>query len=85
MFDIGVVQLLYLSNYAEATRWFRRYLDDYPDGVLADDAAWHLVELERLRGDDAAYRGALQAFIDDYPESRYVRRANARLGLGEAT
>ncbi len=79
IYDVAWIKLVYQSDYDGAARWFRRYLKAYPDGILSDDAAWNLVEAHRLRGDEPGYWAAMTRFLTDYPESRYARRASARL------
>lgn len=78
IYDVGWIKLVHLSDYAGARDWFKRYLKKFPDGLLNDDAAWNLVEAQRLSG-DAGYREAMKEFVREYPESRYVRVATARL------
>jgi outer membrane protein assembly factor BamD (BamD/ComL family) len=85
-FQLGVINLLFLDRYDTAVGHFEQYLDDFPTSLFADDAAWHIIEAKRLSGDRQDYRDAMRAFIDDFPESRHVRTAKARLGIpaGEA-
>lgn len=80
IYDIGWVYLVFLGDYDNAVRWFDRYLDQFPDGLLNDDAAWHIVEARRLNGDEAGYQRAMQDFAENFPESRYVRQIDARMG-----
>lgn len=77
--QLGLTHLLYLDDYETALEHFERYADDFPTSIERDDAAWHIVQTYRLMGDGERYRESLGAFIEDYPESRYVREAHDRL------
>lgn len=79
IYEAGWINLVFRADYSTAAKWFKRYIDKFPEGLLADDAAWNLVESARLTGDEDQYRDALRSFVENYPESRYVRRARARL------
>jgi tetratricopeptide (TPR) repeat protein len=78
-FELGMIHLLHLEDYPEAIAHFERFLSDFPTSILADDAAWHIVQLHRLKGDRSAYLSGLEDFVKDHPESRYVRQARERL------
>jgi TolA-binding protein len=78
-YRLGEIQLLFTDNYAQAARHFRRYLSDFPTLRFADESAWHLTHIARLTGRGEAYRRRLRRFIDNYPRSRYVRRATRLL------
>lgn len=78
-YQLGLIEMLFRDDYAAATRHFRTYIDDFPNHRETDDAAWHLVELERFQGRDRAYRRALERFVRDYPHSGHVERAQRRL------
>jgi tetratricopeptide (TPR) repeat protein len=76
---LGLIHMLYLNDYAQAARHFEQYLEDFPDGLMSDDVAWHLVQLRRLQDGEAAFRESMKAFAEEYPESRYVREVERRL------
>ncbi len=78
-FEMGLIELVHRQDYPAARSHFRTYLRIFPYGTRADEAAWHLVEIERLHGSDRTYRRALQQFIDDRPRSRYAAVAQRRL------
>lgn len=78
-FELGLIHLLFLDDYDAAIEHFERYLSDFPHSVETDDAAWHIVEAHRLMGDKDGYRRAMEDFIEQYPESRFVRQATQRL------
>lgn len=78
-YRLGRIELVYRQNYEAATRHFEAYLDRFGNNPDADRVAWYLVDIQRLDGTDQSYREALEQFIRDYPESRYVDQARARL------
>ncbi len=78
-FQLGLIYLLYVSDYDKAIANFEQYLDDFPTSLQADDAAWNLVQAHRLKGPAAAYQQSLRDFMANYPHSRYVRQAKRRL------
>ena len=53
---------------------------EFPHSRLRDDAAWEVVQVRRLQGEQAAFEEALRGFLEDYPESRYARIAREQLG-----
>lgn len=78
-FDSGLIYRDELQDYDNAAKYFERFIREFPHSRLRDDAAWHLVEIERLRGDQRAYERALSRFVEDYPESRHARVARQLL------
>ena len=74
-------------------RGLRRYLENYPDGVFAEQAREQLEALDRTdrearqqevarawqQAQDANTVAAYQAFIDSYPQSEFVGTARARI------
>lgn len=78
-FQLGRIELLYRNDYDAARDHFETFVDRFEHHSNTDDAAWHLVTIERLDGTARSYRRALQRFIDDYPHSRYVDEAKAEL------
>lgn len=78
---LGMIDLLHRDNLPGAKAHFEQYLRDFPDGLLSDDVAWDLVQVKRLLGGPDAYKAAMRDFARDWPESRYVREVNRRLGL----
>lgn len=82
-FQLGIINLLFLDKYDRAIEHFEQYLRDFPHSLYADDAAWHIVEAQRLAERGDRYRKALRDFLDDFPESRHVRTAKNRLGISE--
>ncbi len=78
-YRLGLIHLLFTGDYSAATEHFNRYLRDFPTLRYADDSAWHLTHIERLRRNPDDYRQKLRRFIDDYPQSRYIPRAKSIL------
>ncbi len=81
IYDLGMINLLFVEDYDEAVRYFDRYTRDFEFSTLADDAAWHACEARRLQKADAAHLQCLKRFVQNYPESRYRQRAAGRLGI----
>lgn len=79
MYDRAVIRMLFLEEYDAAAKNFREFLRRDIATMLADDAAWHLAHIERLRGDEAAYRRAIRDFVEQFPDSRLVRRVPPEL------
>lgn len=83
-YRLGFIHLTHLDDYRKGIEHFRTYLDDFPDNRRADDAAWHIAQAYRLLGDSENHRRALRRLVEDYPESRYARRARDQLdGTGQ--
>lgn len=74
-FKLGMIHLLFLEDQSAARRHFKQFLKDFPHSFDADDAAWHIVQSYRIEGDEKRYEAALGRFLNDYPESRFVRIA----------
>lgn len=81
VFDMGMINLLFVKDYDAAVEHFNRYVKDFEFSLLADDAAWHACEARRLQRNDAQHLQCLKRFLENHPESRYVERAAGRLGL----
>lgn len=82
-YRLGMIELLYRQRYDAARHHFRTYIKQFPNHLKTDDAAWNLVQIERLDGTAQSYRRALERFVDDYPHSRLVD--DARRQLAEVT
>lgn len=77
---LALINMLYLDDYSAAKYHFERYNDDFPDSIYSDDIAWDLVHIERLTKGEQAFKEAMEDFAEAFPESRYVRQVNRRLG-----
>jgi outer membrane protein assembly factor BamD (BamD/ComL family) len=82
--ESGRIYLEELEDYDAAIAQFEKFIVEFPNSRLKDDAAWEVVKATELKGNAAATREAMEDFIKDYPESRYVRVARSRLGSGDA-
>ncbi len=78
-YEAGMVEFLFRQDYDAAARHFKKYVKTFPNHRETDDAAWHLVQIERLRGSDRSYRRALERFVEDYPYSSLVDDARQQL------
>jgi outer membrane protein assembly factor BamD (BamD/ComL family) len=78
-FKTGWIRMVYLDDYRGAIESFEVFLKRHPKHPRADDAAWHRTQALRLAGRRDAYRRALKALLDDYPESRYITEARTEL------
>ncbi|MEC9441138.1 MAG: tetratricopeptide repeat protein [Myxococcota bacterium] len=81
--ESGRIYLEELEDYDAAIVQFEKFIKEFPNSRLKDDAAWEVVKAIELKGDASATREAMEDFIKDYPESRYVRVARARLGAND--
>jgi tetratricopeptide (TPR) repeat protein len=75
--DRGVILLEHMDDWRGARREFERFLSDYEDSLLRDDAAWGIVRATWAGEGEQAGKQAMGKFVEAYPESRYVRRAVA--------
>jgi soluble lytic murein transglycosylase len=72
------------ASFAEAARLFQTVHDDFPSHGDADEALWKAgLSLYRAGTPDAA-RATWQAFLEEYPKSRYRTRIHYWLGKLEA-
>lgn len=78
-YQMGLVELLHRNDYERAADHFETYVDEFPNHRRTDDAAWHLVTVERRAGDTESLRRALEQFLEDFPHSRHAQRAERQL------
>lgn len=81
--ESGRIYLEELEDYDAAIEQFEKFINEFPNSRLKDDAAWEVVKAIKLKGNDSDHRDAMERFIADYPESRYVRVARRELGVSE--
>lgn len=74
-FELGFLHLTHLDAPETALEHFRTYLQDFPRNRRADDAAWHIAQAHRMMGEREEFHSALQALVDEYPESRHASTA----------
>ena len=77
-FLLGELNLIFIGDYKAADEQFKLYMKDFPNTTRSDDAAWNLVEIQRLAGTKRSYKKSLDDFIRTYPESRYIKTIQAR-------
>jgi hypothetical protein len=65
-----------------AARWFQRYVDGWPQGALADQAAGRLLECAVAMHDAEAARGAARAYLARAPGGPHADRARKILRDG---
>lgn len=76
---LGQIQLEQGGNPGRALELFQRYLAAPGPGPLAQEAAWGVARAQRVLGDTAAERVALEAFLRDFGASGKAQGAAARL------
>lgn len=72
--------LIAFGQTEEAVRRLRRVIDRYPSATLKDDALWLLAELHREGHEPELERVALRTLIENLPHSRFLKKAERRLG-----
>ena len=68
---------IYLQELGEpmlAVKEYERFLRDFEENRLRDDAAWMRLEALRAANATALYQEGVRAFLEEYPESRHVRQ-----------
>ncbi len=73
--------LLRDSEYAEAAEAFRAFLDEFPDGPLADNAQYWLGESYYVTGNFDIALNAFQGVLNRFPESPKAPDALLKLGF----
>jgi TolA-binding protein len=74
-FALGVVAFESRHDYADAARWFDRYLHEHPRGPLATAAAGRLMESYSRGGDAARARTAARAYLREHPQGPHAALA----------
>lgn len=73
---------VHLGEHEKASQWFLRFVDEYSDSLRAPYALWLGAECYRLMGADERHLSLMKRLTREYPDSKWARRASARLGLG---
>jgi hypothetical protein len=60
---------------AEAVSWFERYLNESPEGGLAEQALGRLIELKKRIGDTAGARASAELYLRRHPGGAYAALA----------
>ena len=67
-------------HYVEAELGFQRFLDDFPDSDLSDNALYWIGECRFARGDDRGAMAAFQTMLHEYPLGNKVPDALVKVG-----
>ncbi len=71
----------YLSrDYVEAELGFQRFLDDFPESGLSDNALYWIGECRFARGDNRGAMAAFQTMLHEYPLGNKVPDALVKVG-----
>lgn len=70
---MGEICAVELKDYVCARAHYERLVQDFPDSLLCDDAAYGAILARRAKGDESLAQ-AIELFLHRYPESKYVRR-----------
>lgn len=76
-FELGRIAFDDARAFADARRWFSTYLNERPQGALAQEASGRLVEAHERAGDREAARAAARAYLARYPSGPHAALANA--------
>jgi hypothetical protein len=71
VFAMGKVAYEKRHRFHEAATWFETYLDSYPHGPLALEAAGRLIESWQSAGEGAKAQAASRAYLEKYPAGPY--------------
>ncbi len=84
-FRRGVIYLDDLRDPTGAEVEFARFVREFPESLLRDDARWNIVQARLRRGDGAAAARGCEALVREEPRSRWVddcHRVVEALGQG---
>lgn len=76
-FLLGRVALDLAGEPTEAAAWFSTYLQQQPNGPLAEEARGRLLLLWRDAGDEARARAAAQDYLEHHPDGSRAAQARA--------
>ncbi|MBH25844.1 MAG: hypothetical protein CMH57_15665 [Myxococcales bacterium] len=71
-FQRGIILLDALNSHEEAEREFWRFLDEFPESILRDDARWNIIQSRLAREDGDGARDGCAELTEVEPESRWV-------------
>jgi TolA-binding protein len=74
-FALGRIAFDQRADFADATRWFRTYLAEQPEGRLARDALGRLMEAQSRVGDVAGAQAEARKYIECYPSGPHAEMA----------
>jgi hypothetical protein len=75
VFGLGMVEFDLRHSYHSAAEWFGQYLEAYPRGPLASEAAGRLMESWYRVGDMDQARKAAQSYLKQYPTGPHAALA----------
>lgn len=78
-FLLGRVALDLAGDPTAAAAWFTTYLQEQPNGALAEEARGRLLQLRRDAGDLALARAAAQDYLEHHPGGSRAAQARALL------
>lgn len=68
------------QDYAGAARWFDEYVQRFPHGAVAQEAAGLLLESRLKAGDNAGARDAAAAYLESFPNGPRAKQARGIVG-----
>jgi hypothetical protein len=75
-FLLGRIAMDQQRSAGDAAQWFRTYLQEAPNGPLAEQAHGRLLELS-AKGDREAARKAAEAYLAHFPNGSHARLARS--------
>ncbi len=71
-FHLGRLAQEHQRDFKQAARWFRVYLAEHPDSVLAGDTSGRLMTVLSSAGDERGARRAAKNYLKKYPQGKYA-------------
>jgi outer membrane protein assembly factor BamD (BamD/ComL family) len=71
-FAIGLVEFDHWRRYRRAAEWFTTYVNEQPDGPLAEEAQGRLMEAWQRANEPGKARVAGRAYLARYPHGDYA-------------
>lgn len=78
--DDAAIAAFQLGRYGYGATWFRTYLQERPNGALAQEASGRLLEGLSRAGDSAGANQAAEAYLARYPNGSHAAFARQLLG-----
>jgi ferric-dicitrate binding protein FerR (iron transport regulator) len=80
VFALGLIAFEGRHDYQAAAGWFASYLQSFPRGPLAREAAGRLLESRLKAGDQAGARTAAQSYLRAFPDGTHADLAKRTVG-----
>jgi transmembrane sensor len=80
LIGMGKIAFDQRHDYAAASRWFGSYVQRFPHGDYAQEAAGLLLESRLKAGDNAAARDAAAAYLSSFPNGPRAKQARGIVG-----